>query len=116
MAPPTAIATRATRTTPMVLDAATRPDSAPTTAAAGRVNTHARTIRPATPQRTSDSRLPTPEPMTEPEATCVVDSAYPRWEEARMTAAALDSAAKPCGATTSVILWPTVWMMRQPPR
>jgi hypothetical protein len=47
---------------------------APTIPADGRVKTHAVAIRPATFQRTSAPRLPTPLPMIDPVATCVVDS------------------------------------------
>ena len=51
--------------------------------------------RPA--QRTAAPGLPTPVPRIEPVATCVVDSAKPRWLEARMTAA--DGATRrPCPA------------------
>ena len=47
---------------------------APTSAADGRVNTHAVAIRPATFQRTSAPFLPSPVPMIDPVATWVVDS------------------------------------------
>ncbi len=74
------------------------------------------TIRPATCQRTSAPGRPTPEPRIEPVATCVVESAKPRWLEARMTAAELLSAAMPCGLEISTRPLPRVRMMRQPPR
>lgn len=48
-------------------------------------------------------------------ATCVVDSAKPRWLEARMTAADDDSAAMPCGELISTRPLPRVRMMRHPP-
>ncbi|CKQ05554.1 Uncharacterised protein [Mycobacterium tuberculosis] len=48
---------------------------APTSPANGSVTSHATTMRPATPQRTSAPGLPTPLPSTDPVATCVVDSA-----------------------------------------
>ena len=48
--------------------------TAPTAAAAGSVSSQASAIRPAMPQRTLARRRPGPEPMIEPEATCVVDS------------------------------------------
>ena len=54
--------------------------------------------------------------MMPPEQTCVVESANPRCAEVRMTAAALVSAAKPCGVWISVSFLPIVWMIRQPPR
>jgi hypothetical protein len=47
---------------------------APATPAAGRVNSHAVAIRPATVQRTSAPFLPSPVPMIDPVATWVVDS------------------------------------------
>jgi hypothetical protein len=53
--------------------------------------------------------------MTAPEVTCVVDKANPRCDDTRMVAAELVSAAKHCGAWMSVILLPTVRMMRRPP-
>ncbi len=68
---------------------------APTMAEAGRVNNHPRAIFPAVPQRTDVPLRPRPEPMTEPEATCVVERAKPKWEEARMAEAVLVSAEKP---------------------
>src|SRR2546429_672481 len=40
------------------------------TAAAGSVRTQATTMLPATPQRTADSRLAAPDPITAPEITC----------------------------------------------
>ena len=43
-------------------------------AAAGIVSTQAKTMFPATPQRTAESRLVAPEPITAPEITCVVES------------------------------------------
>ena len=60
--------------------------------------------------------LPTPEPRIEPVATWVVDSAKPRWLDARMTAAEEDSAAIPCGGAMSTSPLPSVRMIRQPPR
>ena len=45
---------------------------------------------------------PAPAPKIEPVATCVVESAKPRCEEARMIAALLVSAAKPCGVWISL--------------
>ena len=48
--------------------------SAPIAAAAGRVRSQATTMLPATPQRTADSRLPAPAPITPPAITWVVES------------------------------------------
>ncbi len=67
------------------------------------------------PQRTSASFLPMPEPMIEPEQTWVVDRPKPMCEEARIAAAEVVSAAKPCGDLTSTMPLPMVRMMRQPP-
>ena len=47
-------------------------------------------MRPAVRQRTVAPRRPSPEPITEPDATCVVDSAKPRALEARIVAAVED--------------------------
>ena len=72
-------------------------------------------MRPAVLQRTFEPRRPRPDPITEPEATWVVESAKPRWVEARIVAAVDVSAAKPCAGLTSVRPVPSVLMMRQPP-
>src|SRR5690606_3942186 len=69
--------------------------SAPTRPAAGRVTIQATNIRPATLHRTLAPGMPTPEPSTEPVATCVVESEKPKWLESRMTAADDVSAAMP---------------------
>ena len=90
--------------------------TAPTSPAAGRVSTQPIAIRPAVRQRTAEPRRPSPDPITEPEATCVVESAKPSALEARMVAAVEVSAAKPCAGLTSVRPLPRVRMMRQPPR
>ena len=42
---------------------------------------------PATPQRTAETRLPAPAPITPPAITWVVESGKPKCEEARITAA-----------------------------
>ena len=94
---------------------ATQPATAPTAAAAGRVSSQASAICPATPQRTAASRRPAPAPRIAPVATWVVDSAKPRCDDARMTVAALVSAAKPCGVWISLTRLPRVRMIRQPP-
>ena len=72
-------------------------------------------MRPAVPQRTDAPRRPSPEPMTEPDATWVVERAKPRWLDARIVAAVLVSAAKPCAGLIAVRPVPRVRMMRQPP-
>ena len=73
-------------------------------------------MRPAVFQRTDAPLRPMPVPMTEPEATWVVESAKPRWLEARIVAVVDASAAKPCGGSMpSVMSLPSVLMMRQPP-
>src|SRR5829696_6348865 len=92
-----AMRTTATMIVPVTPVPATHAATAPTIAAAGRVNSHARAICPATPHCTDAGRRPAPAPKIAPVATWVVDSAKPRWDEARMTVAALVSAAKPAG-------------------
>src|SRR5580692_3711516 len=76
-------------------------DSAPTSAAAGKVISQATNMRPATAQRTSAPGLPTPLPRIEPVATWVVDRAMPAALELKMMAADDASAAKPCGDSIS---------------
>src|SRR4051794_40539720 len=92
-----------------------RAATAPTTAAAGRVNTHPVTTRRAVDQRTWEPRRPRPDPMTEPDATCVVERANPRCVDARIVVAVLTSAEKPCAGLTAVRPVPIVLMIRQPP-
>src|SRR4051795_11024671 len=89
--------------------------SAPMHAAAGRVSTHATTMLPATPQRTADSRLAAPEPITAPEMVWVVESGKPTCEAARITAAPAPWAAKPWAESILWIRLPIVRMIRQPP-
>ena len=63
--------------TPNLIRRSPRPANhmpAATSAAAGIVSTQAKTMFPATPQRTADSRFVAPEPITAPEITCVVES------------------------------------------
>src|SRR5215213_8721983 len=72
-------------------------------------------MRRATAQSTEAPGRPTPEPVTAPETTWVVDSGNPKCDEARMTVAATSSEEKPCGGRTSVTLVPSVLMIRQPP-
>src|SRR5919205_4471383 len=111
-APMPATAAITTPTMPVLTSSAVR---APTMPAAGSVKSQPRAMRPTMPQRTVVPRRPMPEPMTEPEATWVVDSAKPRCEEARMADAVDDSAAKPWAGLTSVSPRPMVRMIRQPP-
>ena len=72
-------------------------------------------IRPTVRQRTIEPRRPRPDPITEPEATWVVDSAKPRALDERIVAAVEDSAEKPWAGLTSVRPLPSVRMIRQPP-
>src|SRR5919202_5844851 len=84
-------------------------------AAAGSVSPQAATMLPATPQRTAETRLAAPAPMTPPEITCVVESGKPTWDAARITAAPLPWAANPWAGSILMIRLPIVLMMRQPP-
>ena len=70
---------------------------------------------PATPQRTAETRLAAPAPITAPEIVCVVESGKPPWVEARITAAPLPCAAKPWAVSILMIRLPIVLMIRQPP-
>ncbi|OAR25226.1 hypothetical protein A8W25_06135 [Streptomyces sp. ERV7] len=116
MKPEPATSRIATRTTPQVPWPVRNSAPAPTRPAAGRVRPQAMNIRVAVDQRTTPPLRPRPAPMTEPEQTWVVESEKPRCEEDRMTVAAPDWAAKPCGGASSVRPLPMVRMMRQPPR
>ena len=84
-------------------------------AAAGIVRIQAQTIRPATPQRTADSRLIEPTPMIAPVMVCVVLTGTPRWVAVKSEIAPAVSAAKPPTGCSLVIFEPIVWMIRQPP-
>ena len=75
---------------------ATQAARAPTTAAAGSVNSQASDTLPAMPQRTAARPRAAPAPKIDPVATCVVDRGKPRWEEVRMTEAVLIPDANPC--------------------
>ena len=101
---------------PTVPVTASQAATAPTAAAAGSVSSHATAIWPATLHCTEASLRPAPAPKIEPVATWVVDRGKPRCDEARITAALLVSAAKPCGVWISLTRLPSVWMIRQPPR
>src|SRR3954469_6908346 len=70
---------------------------------------------PATPHLTADSRRAAPAPMTPPEMTWVVESGYPKWDDARMTAAPAPCALNPCAVSILMIRLPSVRMIRQPP-
>jgi hypothetical protein len=85
-------------------------------AEAGSVRIQAITMLPATPQRTADTRLAAPAPITAPEIVWVVDSGKPTWVAARITAAPLPWAAKPWAASILMIRLPIVLMIRQPPK
>ncbi len=71
---------------------------------------------PATPQRTAETRLPAPAPITPPLITCVVESGKPKWVEARITVAPAPWAENPCAASILMIRVPVVRMIRQPPQ
>ena len=83
--------------------------------APGIVRTHAHTTRPATPQRTADSRRLAPTPTMAPVMVCVVDTGMPACEVKKRVAAAADSAATPPTGCSLVIREPIVLTMRQPP-
>src|SRR5450631_1554925 len=114
MTPDPATSAANTGMIPIVPVSATAAAAPPTTAAAGSVSNQPYRIRRAVVQRTLANFLPTPEPMIEPEHTCVVDNPNPMWEDARMAAAEVVSAAKPCGENTSTMPLPIVRMIRQP--
>src|SRR6185312_16017278 len=82
---------------------------------AGMVRIHAQTMRPATPQRTADSRLIEPTPMMAPVIVCVVLTGTPRWVAVKSEIAPAVSAANPPTGVSLVIRDPMVWMIRQPP-
>src|SRR4051812_50119429 len=69
----------------------------------------------ATPQRTAETRFDAPTPMMLAEMTCVVLTGACSPLAVRITAAAALSAAKPLIGRRRMILWPMVFMMRQPP-
>ena len=83
--------------------------------AAGIVSTQATTMLPATPQRTAESRLAAPAPMTPPEITCVVESGKPACEAARIDGGARALRREALGGSILMILLPIVRMIRQPP-
>src|SRR3954452_9982213 len=71
---------------------------------------------PATPQRTAETRLPAPAPITPPLITCVVESGNPKCEEARITAAPAPWAENPCAASILMMRVPIVLMILHPPK
>src|ERR1700754_4099517 len=81
----------------------------------GRVRIHAQTMRSTTDQRMALRRLAAPTPMIDADTLCVVDTGMPATDAARITAAELNSAAKPLIGWSLTILWPSVLMIRQPP-
>ena len=84
-------------------------------AAAGMVSTQAQTMRPATPQRTADSRRVEPTPTIAPVIVCVVLTGTPKRVAVNSEIAPAVSAANPPTGCSRVIFDPIVWMMRQPP-
>ena len=84
-------------------------------AAMGMVRTHAQTMRPATPQRTAESRRVEPTPTMAPVMVWVVETGMPNELARNSVAAPAVSAAKPPTGCSLVIFEPRVWMMRHPP-
>ncbi len=79
------------------------------------VNTHAQTMREASPQRTAETRRESPTPTIAPVIVCVVDTGMPR-DVARNSAIAPDVCAqKPPDGRMRVMPMPIVRTMRQPP-
>lgn len=89
--------------------------SAPIAAQTGKVSTQAKTILPATPQRTEDLPRATPTPAIAPAIVCVVDIGVPRPIAMKMVMAPPSSAQAPCVGRIAVIREPIVCTMRQPP-
>src|SRR4051794_36667388 len=81
----------------------------------GMVSTQAMSMFLATPQRTAETRLDAPTPMMLAEMTCVVLTGALSQVATRITVAPAVSAAKPLIGRSLMILWPIVFMMRQPP-
>ncbi len=70
----------------------------------------------ATPQRTARVPFVEPTPMIAEVMTCVVEiGAWNMNDAVYMTEAAVVSAAKPCGGSSSMMRRPSVRMIRQPP-
>ena len=70
---------------------------------------------PATPQRTAESRLEAPAPMTLPVIVWVVETGKPKCAVVQRIEAQAVCAAKPCGGSSFAILVPSVLMIRHPP-
>src|SRR5690625_7400868 len=71
---------------------------------------------PATPQSTVATRLPAPTPMIDEVMVCVVEmGAWNTNAVVYKTLAATPSATKPRAGSNSMILRPSVRMMRHPP-
>src|SRR5690606_37829615 len=83
--------------------------------AIGIVRIQAQIIFSTTVHLMAFSRLAVPTPMIADEMLCVVDTGIPSDDAARITEAALVSAAKPWIGCSLTSLWPSVLMMRQPP-
>src|SRR4249919_3879849 len=79
------------------------------------VRIHAQIIFSTTVHLIELKRLAVPTPMIAAEMLWVVDTGMPSDDAARITAAALVSAAKPLIGCSFTSLWPSVLMMRQPP-
>lgn len=74
----------------------------------GMVKTQAQTTRPATPQRTAESRRVAPTPTIEPVMVCVVLTGMPPYVAMYMAAAPAVSAAKPPTGLSLVMRDPIV--------
>ena len=83
--------------------------------APGMVTIQAQTTRPATPQRTADSRRLEPTPTIAPVMVCVVDTGMPACDVKNNVAAAADYPATPPTGCSFVILEPMVLTIRHPP-
>src|SRR5690606_12703914 len=79
------------------------------------VRIHAQIILCTTVHLIALRRLAVPTPMIAVEMLCVVDTGMPSDDAARITEAALVSAAKPWIGCSLTSLWPRVLMIRQPP-
>src|SRR5436190_23188307 len=83
--------------------------------AIGMVNTHAQTMRPATPHLTAENRFAEPTPTIEPVIVCVVDTGIPNAVAVKSVMEPAASAQKPCTGCSFTILVPIVLTIRQPP-
>src|SRR5690606_7634447 len=81
----------------------------------GMVRIQAQIILWTTPHLIAFRRLAVPTPMIADEMLWVVETGMPRCDAARITEAALVSAAKPWIGCSLTSLWPRVLMIRQPP-